>query len=154
MFGLFDFTLAPNQAFYATSVQIGGENSVRIVEIADDQIEIRKIFSQPGLKFRAAGKKRREPRVFYRADRVGIKPVLRQRDNVFIAENFDMRLRRSIAKRFQRRQSKNKIANRATANDQNPVQRSFLIRSEGERKNDCPVKDGSAMKEFPSAEIG
>ena len=71
-----------------------------------------------------------------------VKPILSQRRDVFVAENFKVRVWISVAQCFQRRESENEIADCAAANDKKPPQLARLVLGKGAGENrqtvSCP----------------
>ena len=63
----------------AASPQIVFENLIRIVEIAENQIEAAEIIAQIERKLRVSGEEARERTVFNRADGVRVKSLIRER---------------------------------------------------------------------------
>ena len=72
-------------------------------------------------QIRVTREKSGERSVFDRTHCLRVEPLLRKQCNVLIAENFDLRLRPRITKRFERRQSENEIADCAATDHQNAV---------------------------------
>ena len=98
--------------------QIVFENLLRIVEIAEDQIEAAEIIAQIERKLRVSREEAAEHTVFNRSDGVGIKSFIRNGREMRVTEDLDSRLRMGIAQCFQRRQGQNEITKRPSANDE------------------------------------
>jgi hypothetical protein len=98
------------------------EDPIRIVEITDDQVEACEIFAefrgQVGVPREKSGQRSRVER----ANAVRIEASFGERDDGLGAENFKMCARETIAKQFDRGQGEDEIADRAAADDEDPVQ--------------------------------
>src|SRR5262245_42852716 len=122
MTGIFDDTCgSANQSLNATSTKICFENSVRVVEITDNQIEAGEVIGQFPRQLRVTSEKSGERRIFDRLHRLGIEPIFCKHCNVLVAENLHMGLRPRVTKRFECRQGENEIADRTAADYQNAV---------------------------------
>src|SRR5438067_413247 len=102
----------------AASPQIVFENLIRIVEIAENEVETAEIIAQIERKLRVSGKKAGERRVFNRSDGIGVKSLIRDDRNTRVTKDLDSRLWMGGAQCFQRRQGQNEIAQRPAANDE------------------------------------
>ena len=100
--------------------QIVFENLIRIVEIAENQIEAAEIIAQIEWKLRVPGEEPGERSVFNRSDGVGVKSLIRDDRDMRVTKDLDTRLWMGSAQCFQRRQGQNEIAKRAAANDEDP----------------------------------
>ncbi len=96
------------------------------------------------------GKESRKQCRFNRANALGIKAILSKRRDVFVAENFDVRVWIGVAQCLQRRESENEIADRAAANDKNPSQLARLILSEGAAENRQTVSRRDTVHRAPA----
>ena len=106
-------------SFCATLPQIVFENLIRIVEIAENQIEAAEIISQFRRKLRISCEEARERSIFNRPNGIGVKSFICDGREMRVTEDLDSRLRMGIAQCFQRRQGQNEIAKRPAANDEN-----------------------------------
>ena len=97
----------------AATLQIVFKDSIRIVEIAQDQIESPKIISQLARQFRVLYEKPCERGRFDGANRVRIETLFDECCNPRVAKDFQVRFRKPIAEELERRQSQNKISERA-----------------------------------------
>ena len=79
-------------SFCATLPQIVFENLIRIVEIAENQIEAAEIIAQIERKLRISGEEARQRTVLDRSDRIGIKSFIRDERNMRVTKDLDPRL--------------------------------------------------------------
>jgi hypothetical protein len=98
------------------------ENLIGIVKVADDQIEAGEIFAELRGQLRVAREESRQRTGIKRTDGIGIEAFLRERGNVSGPENLEMRARKPITKQLDRGQSEDEIADRAAADDEDPLQ--------------------------------
>lgn len=105
-------------SFCATSPQIVFENLIRIVEIAENQIEAAEIIAQIERKLRISGEEPRQRTVFNRSDGIGVKSFIRDDRNMRVTKDLDSRLWMGSAQCFQRRQGQNEIAKGPAASDE------------------------------------
>src|SRR4029077_1737093 len=105
-------------SFRATLPQIVFENLIRIVEIAENQIEAAEIIPQIKRKLRVSGEEPRQRTVFNRSDGFGVKSFIRDDRDMRVTKDLDSRLWMGGAQCFQRRQGKNESAKRPAANDE------------------------------------
>ena len=113
-----DFGGAAQDFLRTASSQIVFENLIRIVEIAENQIETAEIIAQIGWKLRVSREEAGERSIFNRPNGIGVKSFICDGREMRVTEDLDPRPRMSIAQRFQCRQSQNEIAKRAAANDE------------------------------------
>src|SRR4051794_1075281 len=92
MFTAGQFARSVKNLFRAAAAKVLLKVPIRIEEITDDQIEAVKVISQVRRQLRSATEEPRESAVFNRADRVGVEALLRERDDVRVAENLELRL--------------------------------------------------------------
>src|SRR4029077_18209257 len=83
---------AAQNSFCATLPQIVFENLIRIVEIAENQIEAAEIITQIAWKFRVSGEEARQGTVFNRSDGVGVKSSIRDDRDMRVTKDLDSRL--------------------------------------------------------------
>ena len=102
----------------AAAPQIVVENLIRIIEIAENQVEAAEIIAQIERKLRVSCEEAGERTVFNRSDGIGVKSFIRDGRDMRVTENFDSRLWMGSAQCFQRRQGQNEIAKRPAANDE------------------------------------
>lgn len=121
MLSLFDLCRTTSEVFHAAPAQIILKDSIRIVEIADDQIETRKIRSQLWRQFGILRKKTGERSVFDRTNGLRVEPIFRKHCNVLVTEDLDVRVRIRLTQGLQCWQSENEIPDRAAADNQNAV---------------------------------
>ena len=114
-------------SFCATSPQIVFENMIRIVEIAENQIETAEIIAQIERKLRISGEEAGERSVFNRSDGVGVKSFIRDDPDMRVTKDLDSRLWMGSAQCFQRRQGQNEIAKRPAANDENSFNKRGML---------------------------
>ena len=108
------------QDFLRTALsQIVLENLIRIVEIAENQIEAAEIISQLGWKLPTSREETGERGVFNRSNSIGVESFISDGRDMWVTEDLDPCSRMGIAQRLQRRQSQQEIAKRAAANDEN-----------------------------------
>src|SRR6266576_2787232 len=105
-------------SFCATSPQIVFENLIRIVEIAENQVEAAEIIAQIERKLRVSREEPGELTVFNRSDGVGVKSLICDGGDMRVTKDLDSRLRMGSAQCFQCGQCQNKIAKRPAANDE------------------------------------
>ena len=122
VFGRCEFARAENQIFYSAPAQIGLKDAIWIVKIAQDQIEAGEIIREVRRKFGIPREKAGEWPVLDGTDSLRITAVLGERDDMFVAEDFQMRAGIRFAERTQGRQRQDKIADRAAADNENAVQ--------------------------------
>src|SRR5438445_6470869 len=79
-------------SFCATLPQIVFENLIRIVEIAENQIEAAEIIAQIEWKLRVSREEAGKCTVFYRSDGIGIKSFICDSRDMRVTEDFDSRL--------------------------------------------------------------
>jgi len=89
------------QIFNATPAQIFFKNPVGIVEITNNQIEIRKIVGQFCRQCQIPGEKARERPVFDRAYCLRVKAVFRERRDVLVTKNLDVCIRTGVTQRLE-----------------------------------------------------
>src|ERR1700694_651381 len=106
----------------AASAQIVFENSVRIIEVTQDQIETAKITHQFVWQLRVLGEEAGERARFDRANGLSVESILGERGDVFVTEDLDPGSGIRVAQRLERRQHQNEIADRAAADYENPLQ--------------------------------
>ena len=134
-------------SFCAASPQIVFENLIRIVEIAENQIEAAEIIAQIEWKLRVSGEEAGERSVFNRSDGVGVKSLIRDDRDMRVTKDLDSRLWMGSAQCFQRRQGQNEIAKRPAANDEDSFnKRGMLERLKSRhRQNRTRVRHASAQ---------
>ena len=114
-------------SFCATLPQIVFENLIRIVEIAENQIEAAEIIAQIEWKLRVPGEEPGERSVLNRSDGVGVKSLIRDDRDMRVTKDLDSRLWMGSAQCFQRRQGQNEIAKRPAANDENSFNKRGML---------------------------
>ena len=114
-------------SFCATSPQIVFENLIRIVEIAENQIEAAEIIAQIEWKLRVSGEEPRQRSEFNRSDGVGVKSFIRDDRDMRVTKDLDSRLWVGSAQCFQRRQGQNEIAKRPATNDENSFNKRGML---------------------------
>ena len=114
-------------SFCAAAPQIVFENLIRIVEIAENQIEAAEIIAQIEREFRVSGEEPRQRTVFNRSDSVGVKSLIRDDRDMRVTKDLDSRLWMGSAQCFQRRQDQNEIAKRPAANDENSFNKRGML---------------------------
>ena len=122
MFAIVELRWPGDERAVSGLLRVRFEDSVRIVEVAQDQIEAGEIFEQLSRQLRAFREESGERSRLDRTDRVRIEALLRQRGDVFVTEYFQVRLREPIAQQLDRRQGQNEIADRAAADDEDAIQ--------------------------------
>jgi len=98
------------------------ENLIGIVKVADDQIEAGEIFAELSGQLGVAREETRQCARIERANGIGIEASLSQRRDVSGPENLQMRARKPITQQLDRGQGEDEIADRAAADDEDPVQ--------------------------------
>src|SRR5207302_8460124 len=134
-------------SFCATLPQIVFENLIRIVEIAENQIEAAEIIAQIEWKLRLSGEEPRQRTVFNRSDGIGVKSFIRDDRNMRVTKDLDSQLWMGSAQCFQRRQGQNEIAKRPAANDEDSFNKRGMrgrLRSR-HRQNRTRVRHASAQ---------
>ena len=111
----------------AASSQIVFENLIRIVEIAENQIEAAEIIAQIEREFRVSGEEPRQRTVFNRSDGIGVKSFIRDDRDMRVTKDLNSRLWMGSAQCFQRRQGQNEIAKRPAANDENSFNKRGML---------------------------
>src|SRR5437763_16725432 len=96
-------------SFCATLPQIVFENLIRIVEIAENQIEAAEIIAQIEWKLRGSGEEPRQRSEFNRSDGVGVKSFIRDDRDMRVTKDLDSRLRVGSAQCFPRRHGQNGV---------------------------------------------
>ena len=92
------------QDFLRTALsQIVFENLIRIVEIAENQIEAAEIISQIGWKLGVPREEAGERSIFNRSNSIGVKSFVSHGCDMWVSKDLDVRLRMDKAERFQRR---------------------------------------------------
>jgi len=132
--------------------EIRRKNIVRIEKVTDDLLEAAEISHQFSGELGAVTKEAGEWSVLDRPRGICISAHLSQRDDVFVAENLDMRGRESFAKQSQRGHGENEITDRATANNKDAAQperdRSLNTpqtrKPESPRQKQSPARKGAA----------
>jgi hypothetical protein len=147
---IIDLGWAAKYFLRATPPQIVFKNRIRIVEIADYDVELCKVVCKLGRQIGIFGKESRKLRRFDRADSVGVKSLFGQNRNVFVSENFNVRVRMRVAQRLHCRQSQDEITDRATANHQEPIQSAKSVLGERTGKNGDAVNCGDAVNGVPA----
>ncbi len=124
-----------NQIFNATPAEVLFKDPIGIIQIADDQIEIREIVCQLCRQVRIAREETGKRSVFDRSNCLRVEAVFRKRCDVLVTKDLDMRIGMGLAERFERWQSKNEVTDRATANYQNPVHEPSTVAALYGRRN-------------------
>ena len=114
-------------SFCATLPQIVFENLIRIVEIAENQIEAAEIIAQIEWKLRLSGEEPRQRAVFNRSDGIRVESFIRDDCDLRVTKDFDSRLWIGSAQCFQRRQGQNEIAKRPAANDEDSFNKRGML---------------------------
>ncbi len=114
-------------SFCAASPQTVFENLIRIVEIAENQVEAAEIIPQIERKLRVSGEEAGERSVFNRSDGVRVKSFIRDDRDMRVTKDLDSRLWMGSAQCFQRRQGQNEIAKRPAANDENSFNKREML---------------------------
>src|SRR5438132_11319088 len=112
-----DLGRAAQNSLCATLPQIVFENLIRIVEIAENQIEAAEIIAQIEWKLRLSGEEPRQRAVFNRSDGIRVESFIRDDRDMRVTKDLDSRPWMGSAQCFQRRQGQYEIAKRHTAND-------------------------------------
>src|SRR4051812_2883887 len=112
---------APNNLANTGTLQITPKNLVRIVQKADHQVEAGEVMPQLGIELTVPGKKPGKRSMLNGANRVGIKSVLNDSRDMFVAEDLQTGGWKCIPQRFQRGQGQNEIADGAAAHHQDAV---------------------------------
>src|SRR5437899_3498387 len=102
-----DLGRAAQNSLCATLPQIVFENLIRIVEIAENQIEAAEIIVQVEWKLRVSREEAGERSILNRPNGIGVKSFICDGREMRVSEDFDPRPRMSIAQGFQCRQSQN-----------------------------------------------
>jgi len=87
-----DFGGTTQNFLRTASSQIVFENLIRIVEIAEDQIEAAEIIAQIEWKLRVSREEAGKCTVFYRSDGIGIKSFICDGRDMRVTEDFHSRL--------------------------------------------------------------
>ena len=90
----------------------------RIVEVADDLVKAREVFRKLRLEFRTWDKERGHRTVFDATGRVSVEATFRERDDVLVAEDFDVRTGEAFAHEPDRREREDEVADGAATDDQ------------------------------------
>ena len=122
-----DLGRAAQNCLRAAAPQIVVENLIRIVEIAENQVEAAEIIAQIERKLRVSGEEARERSVFNRSDGIGVKSFIRDDRDMRVTKDLDSRLWMGSAQCFQRRQGQNEIAKRPAANDENSFNKRGML---------------------------
>lgn len=102
---IIDLGWAAKYSLRATPPQIVFKNRIRIVEIADYEIELGKVICKLGRQIGIFGKEPRKLRRFNGADPVAVKSFFGENRDVFVTKNLYVRARIQVAQRFDCRQS-------------------------------------------------
>ena len=89
-----------DEAFDSATLQVRFKSSIRIEEVAHDQVEPAEVSDQLRRKHRILREKPRERSILNRANRVGVEPLFRQGDDVRITENLDVRPGKAVPQKF------------------------------------------------------
>src|SRR4029453_19164693 len=100
MLTIIELCRSVDQIFDAASPQVLLKDSIRIVEIADDQIKTCEIICKFCGQFRLFREKAGERSVFDRANGLSVKPVLCQHCNVLVTEDLNVRVRKTLTQRL------------------------------------------------------
>jgi hypothetical protein len=98
------------------------KDSVRIVEVAHDQIELCEIRRELARDLGMRSEKSGQRSGVQGADVMGVEAFIGERDDVGDAQDFKTRGREAIAQQSERGQRQDEIANGAAADDEDPVQ--------------------------------
>jgi hypothetical protein len=109
---------ALNEPAVTTAANVGPEDSVRVVEIGNDQIELGKIIHEVGREFTVAGKESSQPASLDGLH--AIRQATRQCElcDVRVTENFEMRFWKLASQGCDGWKRENEISNRATSDDE------------------------------------
>jgi hypothetical protein len=122
MFAIVEAGWSRKERRLAASADIRFENLVGIVKITQDQVKAAEVIAQLCRQLAISDEKSGERARFNRPDRVRVEPFFAERGDVFDAQNFQARARKTIAQQLDGRQREDEIADRAAADDQNAVQ--------------------------------
>src|SRR5439155_13678641 len=119
MLVIIDLCRPVDQIFDAASAQVVLKDSIRIVEIADDQIKTCEIICKFRGQFRVFREEAGERSVFDRANGLSVKALFCQDRNMFVTEDLKVHVRIALTQRLQCWQGENEIADRTAADHQN-----------------------------------
>jgi hypothetical protein len=97
------------------------EDLIRIEQITHDEIEAAEVVDQLSGQLTAACEETRELTSFDRPNRLRVEAILRQGGDVRISENLEVRLRKTISQKLDRRKRQDEVADRAAANHEDPI---------------------------------
>src|SRR6476659_4901114 len=107
--------------------QIVFEDLIRIVEIAENQVEAAEIIAQIERKLRVSCEEAGERTIFNRSDGIGVESFIRDGGYMRVTKDLDSRLWMGGAQCFQRRQGQNEIAKRPAANDEDSCNKRGML---------------------------
>jgi len=87
-----DLGRTAQNSFCAAAPQIVFENLIRIVEIAENEVETAEIIAQIERKLHVSGEEARQRTVFNRSDGIGVKSFIRDDRNMWVTKDLDSRL--------------------------------------------------------------
>ena len=122
MFAVVELGWSRDEQRVAGHADIRFKNFVGIVKKAQDQFEAREVIGQLHRELGIPCEKSGERSEFQGADRGGVETLFGQHGDLFGAENFEVRLGKSVPQQFDRGQRQDEIADRAAADDQDAVQ--------------------------------
>src|SRR5882724_2245929 len=99
MLTMIDLCRSMDQILDAASPQVILKDSIRIVEIADDQIKTCEMICKFSGEFRVFREETGERSVFDRANGLSVKPVLCQHRNALVTEDLKVRVRKALTQR-------------------------------------------------------
>jgi hypothetical protein len=122
MFAVIKLGRSRDECRSAGGAHIRFENLVGIVKKTQDQIEAREVIGQLDRPLRISGEKSGERTRFQRANRICVETFFSQRGDRFGAQDFKVRIGKSVSEQFDRGQREDEIADRAAADDQDAIQ--------------------------------
>ena len=102
--GVVDFRVGGEQVFHACAAQIGLEKTVGIVEVADDLLEAGEVLHEIRREHGARDKEASHRAILDGTRGVGVNAAFGEGDDVAVAEDFEMRVRKIFAQQPDRRQ--------------------------------------------------
>lgn|ERR1041385_5731603 len=106
----------------AARANIRFKNFVGVVQKTQDEIEATEVIGQFRRQLGVSREKWDERSGFNRANCIRVEAFVSERGDVFRAENFEVRVGKTIAQQFYRGQRQDEIADRAAADDQDAIQ--------------------------------
>ncbi len=110
--------IRPEDILHAGAPQIAFEVAVRVVEIADDLLKTGEILDEVRREFGIRDEKARQRSILDGPRGIGIKPAFGKRDDVLVAEDFEVRVGEGFPQQSDRRQGEDEVPDGSAADDE------------------------------------